>query len=271
MRIETIKLPPSIAGGHAPTLTAYLQDNVAAQAERARPAMLICPGGGYEFCSDRESEPVALAFAARGYQAFVLNYTVLGTATNEPLLPVPQRDLAHAVALIRKRAATWSVDPTHIATIGFSAGGHLCATYGALSRREDFAADLGLTCPDIAIEAQILCYPVIDLTAGWPSDPARIAPICDSSLVAAQKLVDAKTPRTFLWHTATDSGVPVRNSYAYAAALAEAGVDHELHVFHRGPHGMSLATRESSKDSRYEDARAATWLDLAIDWLEEGR
>lgn len=34
-----------------------------------RPAVLVCPGGAYLNCSDREGEPVALKFAAMGYHA----------------------------------------------------------------------------------------------------------------------------------------------------------------------------------------------------------
>ena len=38
-----------------------------------RPCLLICPGGGYEFCSQREAEPVALNFLPDGFNVFVLN------------------------------------------------------------------------------------------------------------------------------------------------------------------------------------------------------
>lgn len=271
MRVVTVDLPASGYGARAATLTAYAQDNVAAHEGRLRPAVVICPGGGYEFCSDRESEPVALEFLARGFQAFVLDYTVLDQDEQRELLPFPQRDLAHAVALVRERAAEWSVDPARVCTLGFSAGAHLCASYAWLSRRPSFARELALALDDIAVDAQMLCYPVVDLSAGWPSDAAQTARISSNAeLLALQNTVDEGTPRTFLWHTASDDGVPVRNSYRYAAALAERGIDHELHVFHRGPHGMSLATRQAAKDERYENARVATWVDLACGWLMEG-
>ena len=39
---------------------------------RVRPAVLVLPGGGYWFTSDREATPVALRFLARGYAAFIL-------------------------------------------------------------------------------------------------------------------------------------------------------------------------------------------------------
>ena len=38
-----------------------------------KPALVICPGGGYEFCSIREGAPVARAFARDGIESFVLD------------------------------------------------------------------------------------------------------------------------------------------------------------------------------------------------------
>ena len=41
-----------------------------------RRAVLICPGGGYHGVSPREAEPIALAFAAKGYNVNTSVYTV---------------------------------------------------------------------------------------------------------------------------------------------------------------------------------------------------
>ena len=40
--------------------------------EMTRPAVVICPGGGYVYLSPREAEPVAMAYASKGIHAFVL-------------------------------------------------------------------------------------------------------------------------------------------------------------------------------------------------------
>lgn len=271
MRIETIELPESGYGDKTPALTAYLQDNIPAQAGRLRPAAIICPGGGYHTCSPREEEPVALALVSRGFQAFTLDYTVLDeadAASGRALLPFPVHDLAHAVALVRDRAEEWSVDADHIVLFGFSAGGHLCAAYTALSRRRSFAWGLGLSCRDLSVSAQVLGYPVIDFSCGWPGDDVYEQALCDSGeLSAVQELVDADTPRTFIWHTAEDGFVPVANTLRYAEALAAAGVDFDCHIFHRGRHGLSLATNQTGVDDEHRDVHVARWLDLATEWL----
>ena len=270
--MERVELPLSGYGSRPPALTAYVQDNVGAQAARLRPGVVICPGGGYAFCSDLEWEPVALALVARGCQAFVLDYTVLDEAEAGPLLPAPQVDLARALAAVRARAGEWNVDERSLGLMGFSAGAHLCASYVGVMRDEALLARAGVSADAARADWQVLCYPVIDLDAGWPPDPAYANRICDgtSPLRRAQDLVDERTPRTFLWHTATDETVPVRNAYLYAEALAAHGVDHECHVFHEGRHGLSLATEQSARWDDCVSPHVARWLDLATEWLEDG-
>ena len=53
------------------TLTAYIQ-NVKGEFRNIskRPAILILPGGGYQYCSDREADPVAMPYLKAGYQVF---------------------------------------------------------------------------------------------------------------------------------------------------------------------------------------------------------
>ena len=63
--------------GFAPNLSCYLLNNSPEfNTNQRRPAVVVCPGGGYYMTSDREAEPIALSFAAAGYHAFVLRYSV---------------------------------------------------------------------------------------------------------------------------------------------------------------------------------------------------
>ena len=93
----------------------------------AKPALVICPGGGYEFCSIREGAPVARAFAKDGIESFVLEYD----CSPAPLGTMPVRTAAAAVAWVRTHAADFDIDPDRIAIGGFSAGGHLAGTLAA--------------------------------------------------------------------------------------------------------------------------------------------
>lgn len=84
-------------------------------------AVLICPGGAFQFRSDQpEGIDVAEALSARGYQSFVVDYRLRPYTQQEGAL-----DLARAVRFVRAHAEAYGIDPQNIAVMGFSAGGIL--------------------------------------------------------------------------------------------------------------------------------------------------
>ena len=107
-----------------PTLTAYIPDNIMARECESRPTMLICPGGGYANCSEREAEPIALKFLNWGFNAIVLRYSCAPHR-----FPVQLREVAAAFEVIYENAKEWYCDTNKVGIIGFSAGGHLIAHY----------------------------------------------------------------------------------------------------------------------------------------------
>lgn len=60
-------------------LNVYARSASAETGNIIRPAVLVMPGGGYEFVSDRENEPVALKFLDNGFACFVLQYSVFAS------------------------------------------------------------------------------------------------------------------------------------------------------------------------------------------------
>ncbi len=224
------------------TLTCYLHEPSGELANiHARPAVLVLPGGGYQACSDREAEPVALAYMAEGYQAFILRYTV----GERSIFPRPLQDAEAALEMIAARADEWLVDKSKIAVIGFSAGGHLAASLGVMGRLKPAAL--------------ILAYPCI---------LESIGKILANPIPGLDDKVDVSTPPAFLFATQEDALVPVENTLAFAAALDRVGVAFELHIFQRGEHGLSLAKPLTSSGFRkMVDPIAAKWFPMSIDWL----
>lgn len=229
----------------------------------SRPAVLICPGGGYEFVSDREAEPVAKTYFAAGYHTFILYYAVQEKAAN--FYPLCQ--LASAMAHIRSHAAQWFVDPDKIAVCGFSAGGHLAASLGTLYREERFLKVFHRT-EHIRPDAMILGYPVI--TADEYAHRGSIEHVSGAkdgeesyTWFGLDRHVDSATPPAFLWHTSQDDCVPVENSLRMAAAFSAAKVPFELHVLPHGGHGMSTCTAEVNTPNSYN----ARWTEWSIRWL----
>lgn len=136
MKLETVVLNRE----RNVTLRAYLLDTPADYENiDKRPAVLVLPGGAYMRCSNREAEPVAMAFLAEGYNAYILNYSVMEHAE----FPHPLEDADQAMALIRQKAEDWNTDPGKIASIGFSAGGHLSGAMGTMGKERPNAMILG--------------------------------------------------------------------------------------------------------------------------------
>ena len=100
---------------------------------KTRPAILIFPGGGYCFVSQREGEPIALQYLAQGFDCFVLDYDIAPAHR----YPVPLVQAGMAMMYLRREADKLNIDGEHIAAIGFSAGGHLCgciSCFGTIPR-----------------------------------------------------------------------------------------------------------------------------------------
>ena len=248
-------------------LTAYIQDTPEQLRPRLRPAVLILPGGGYHHVSQREAEPVALRFLARGYQVFCLEYSVAPV-----VFPAQLREAAMAMAYIRKHAAVLDVNPGQVAAVGFSAGGHLCGMLGMLFDSEEVAAfgQPALLRPD----ALGLCYPV---AVSWgKTNEGTFENLCggDAALrqrLSLERLVRSDMPPVFLWHTRDDDCVPCRNSLILADALEQAGVDLALHLYRRGPHGLSTADYQVYLAEHVPETSRSVpgWLDMMVEFLAE--
>lgn len=206
--------------------------------KRILPAVLIIPGGGYAMTSAREKESVALGFTARGFAAFVLEYSVAPA-----VFPTALREASMAMAYIRKNAEEFGIDPGKVAAMGFSAGGHLCGTLGMLYDSPDVADIAGAE--SIRPDALGLCYPVAVSWGRTHKGSFQNLTGSDDPAVwqkySLDTLVREDMPPVFLWTTRDDQTVPCRNSLVLAQALEEKGVEFVLHVYRQGRHGLGVA------------------------------
>ena len=266
MICETVTLTPF----EEAKLTAICVSNTAELKQTPRRAVVVCPGGGYSMTSDREAEPIAAQFLAAGFATFVLRYTVKEGAQNF----APLCQVALAIKHVRDNAEHYNVDPDHVFTCGFSAGGHLAASAGILWDRPEVRALMG-DAPDgyWRPNGMILSYPVI--TGGDKAHKGSFYNLIGTTeptdeqldTYSLEKHVCNTTPPAFIWHTASDTCVPVYNSLYLASAYADAGVPFELHVFPHGVHGLSLANEQtcSGKDT-FIVPHLQCWMELAIRW-----
>lgn len=222
-------------------------------------AILICPGGGYEHISTRESKPVANAFLKRGYKVFILNYSILENAKDL----TPLSEIEFAIKHIRTNANRYCIDPNKVVALGFSAGGHLALSSGTLLQ------------PEYRPNGLVLCYPVV--TATCKTHLGSLHYFCGTDTPSDEQIkqfsldlhVDANTPPVFVWHTVTDESVPIQNTYNLVEALKHNGINYELHVFPYGEHGLALATHETCENIKENEVHpASAWVDLTDKWIK---
>lgn len=241
------------------TLDAYILDCDLTMGQYAqRPAIVVCPGGGYVYCSRAEGEPVAMSYAARGFHTFVLRYSTGRDAADF----APLKEISWVIGYIRDHAQEWNIDPNKIVTCGFSAGGHLALSAGLLGENKPNAMILGYpaaSAPNIPGADFML-----KLLTGKQNPTNEDAAQFD---LIAQITKDA--PPVFITATAQDlltsfGALPIAQKYCTL------GIPYELHIFGHGPHGYSLANETSSDgSSRYMNSAFAQWQGLSVEWLHK--
>ena len=225
------------------SLTAYIQKTGGEFSNiEKRPAIIVLPGGAYEFCSEREADPVALVYLRAGFQAFVLRYSVAEHKTwSNPL-----DDYEAAYKLICEKSDEWAIDTKRIAVIGFSAGGHLAGCAATVSACKPNAA--------------ILAYAVLN---------RKTANHFSTEAPDVVNYVDENTCPCFVFASRNDNTVPIENTTEFISALTKHGVDYECHIYSDAPHGFSVADETVNALSLEMCSRVPSWTTDSVDWLKE--
>lgn len=195
------------------------------------PAVLICPGGGYQgLAMGYEGHDMAKWYIENGFAAIVLKYTM-----PKGRYELPLRDAEKAISMIRAHATEWKINPNQVGVIGSSAGGHLAASLSTLAAGENR--------PDFAI----LYYPVISfedgVTHGGSKNNLLGIEANNPGLVTHYSLeqqVDDKTPPTLLLLSDDDKAVLPENSIRYYRALKAHNIPAAMYIFPVGGHGWGF-------------------------------
>ena len=239
------------------TLEGYILDcEISLGQEKRRPAIVVCPGGGYLYCSPREGEPIALRYAASGFHAFILRYSTGWDAKDFS----PLQEVSWAIGMIREHADEWNIDPEKIATCGFSAGGHLALAAGLLGENKPNAMILGY--PAVTTPNNPMSNFMVKLLTGKQNVTDE-----DCAKFSLENFITKDAPPVFMMATAED-GLSPYGALLVANTYSRLGMGYELHMFQHGPHGYALADYTTADGSNQVlNASFAHWHGLSVDWL----
>lgn len=232
----------------------------------ARPdgrAVLIAPGGGYEFIAMRnEGMDVARALNAFGITCFVLSYRLPGEGWRNRSV-APLADAQRAMRLIRAGARRFGIDPARTGVVGFSAGGHLA---GSLATQHAYRAYDPIDAADRlsarpAFAAPIYAVSNVDPGRSHPGSRDKLLGPTPDPAMQARFAIDRNiragdTPPLFLLHTEDDTVVPVQNSIDTFMAARAAKVPVAASFYPNGGHGYGVRLPTSNPASLWPEAFA---------------
>ena len=230
-----------------------------------RPGLVVIPGGGYMVCSDREAEPIALRMLVEGFNCFVVRYSCYQK------YPTPQKEVAFFVNYIRTHHQEFEIIDEKLTLVGFSAGGHLAASYANYYR--EIADLINVDADIIKPLAIILGYPVITCGQYTHDMTAKIITDNDNNLIdklSIEKHVSKDFPPTYIFTTKDDTVVPYQNTTFLVEQLEKNHIKYQCHIFEGGEHGGSLYTRGVYFEFPQKYARALKnrdWVNEASDFV----
>ena len=236
-----------------------------------RKAILVIPGGGYGVvCSNREGEPIAMAFLPHGYNAFVLHYSV---RESKNVFPTQLTEASMAMKYIKDNAEKYNIDADKVFAVGFSAGGHLTACLGTMWDKKEIYDKIDMEYGYNKPTGVMLIYPVVSakyhidsfynlLDNDNPSE--EMLEECN-----VENFVNKNSAPAYIVHTSNDQCVDVRNSLVLAEAYKKADLMFELHIYPDAPHGMALGNAITAEGvPKYNNPVLAKWVENAAIWAE---
>jgi len=224
------------------------------------PAMLVCPGGGFNMHTPQENEPAALTFYAKGFQTFVLEYP-LGLGA---IYPTTLICAAKAIRMIRQNAEEWHLRPDAVTVIGYSAGAFVAGSAGTFWKKPEVQSAVDNCGAEIRPDAMVLMYPCV----------GSELPVLEDGVLSVKPFrcdleVDHDTPPTFLVSTYEDRLVSCNQALNMALALSNADVPFEIHCYQPGGHAILGNALVGTADTGFRKQGVDTWLPDCLGWLRD--
>jgi acetyl esterase/lipase len=203
------------------------------------PVVLAIHGGGWrKFNKEEYAAQVAPALLANGFAVVTPDYTL--STPQAPSWPAPFVQLQQAVRWVHANAIGLGLDPTRVAAMGESAGGHLALMLGTdpadPSTRVQAVVDFFGPADLASLQAQspgarLAIDQMLGLEANNPAVLADASPLHH---------VSPDDPPTLILQGTADTLVPPVQSETLASALTAAGVPNNLILVPGAGHGFGF-------------------------------
>jgi len=225
-------------GGNDLELDIYSPKNTVKPA----PLVVLVHGGCWMDGTREEMGFYAVNLASRGYVTASVDYRL----SEEAPYPAAIDDLRSAIQWLTTNATTYDIDPSRIALMGASAGGHLVEYlgYAANTSTKEYPNGLGPK-----VQAIIPLYGWSDLTDASVNYQYYMELFLGSKYADAPKLyeeaspithVDKHDPPTLLLHGTIDTIVPITQAEKLAMKLEQNDVPYIYAPFKGGYHGYDM-------------------------------
>lgn len=246
--------------GKTVVMTSYLAEG------KGNAAVIVCPGGSYLWHDmGGEGKDVGEWLQRNGISAFVLHYRTAGVGAfltpyryvfRGNRYPDALNDLLRAMQYVKAHSAELGVDASHVAAMGFSAGGHLVMSAAELLPREQR--------PWFVVPV----YPVVTMTEACVHRRSRRALLGDSrlrsrqlrDLLSLERHVPADCPPVFLVNCKDDPVVDCRNSELLDSALTRQQVPHRYIQYQTGGHGFGASDHKGTAECRQWKEEFMAWF-----------
>jgi acetyl esterase/lipase len=212
-------------------------------------AIIIIHGGGWRSGNRMQHYPLAQQLAQSGYTCFTPEYRL----STEVIFPAAVFDIKAAIRWVKQNAASFSIDTSKIAVLGFSAGGELAAFVGTTGNIQQFE---GIEC-NTGISSQVNAIVDIDGTLSFVHQESSEGDDSKKLSAATQWFGLSKKDNINLWNEAspltyvsshTPPALFINSSVAamhagrddYIKVLNENSIYSEVHSFNDTPHTFCL-------------------------------
>ena len=218
------------------------------------PAILLIHGGGWKEGDKRQPREIEFGttLAENGYVAASINYALRSAGK----FPLNLQDCKNGIRYLRCHAEELGIDPTRIAVMGGSAGGHLALLVAYTGDNPDLAP----TEPYPRVSDKVSCvvdfYGITDIGTRKKTDPngnptelrgveSEVQAIFGSKAEDWKKAspvtyVKRHIPPTLILHGKKDTTVDFDQSQELADALKKTGATYEIIWLPSAPHSFSF-------------------------------